>query len=178
AVRGIRRSGAMLRLPADPDAEKAVLGAVLTEPARLPDVASIVGVADFYADVHRRIYQAIEEVDARGEAPDVVAVAAEARRLREPVDPLVIRTLAAECPMPFAAATYAKAVARVAGQRRLIQAASQAMDLALVDGVAPDQIATEAADRMLAAVREQVPSAPLLSDLVSDALDEIESAGS
>src|SRR5205085_10680539 len=65
-----------------------------------------------------------------------------------------------------------------AGQRRLIQAASQAMDLALVDGVAPDQIATEAADRMLAAVREQVPSAPLLSDLVSDALDEIESAGS
>ena len=42
------------------EAEKAVLGALLTENDIYDSVSSIVGRSDFYRDAHRIIYEAIE----------------------------------------------------------------------------------------------------------------------
>jgi replicative DNA helicase len=52
--------------PHDESAEQAVLGAILTDPKRLDDVAAIVGPDDFYREDHRAIFRAMLDLDQRG----------------------------------------------------------------------------------------------------------------
>lgn len=64
-----------LPLPCDLNAEAAVLSAVLIEPSVLPEVGAILQPVSFYADANRRIFEAMIDIESRGEPVDVVAVA-------------------------------------------------------------------------------------------------------
>lgn len=58
-------------------AEEMVLGSILLRPQVLAEVMDIIGgPEDFYRQAHGRIYQTILDLHARGEAVDVITVAA------------------------------------------------------------------------------------------------------
>ena len=66
------------------EAEKAVLGALLTENDIYDSVSSIVGRSDFYRDAHRIIYEAIENIVRRGNRRvDMVLLTEELTRMKK-----------------------------------------------------------------------------------------------
>jgi replicative DNA helicase len=64
-------------LPANADAERFVLGSILLNDDRYPDVAASLGPSDFSLEKHRRIYSRMAELYQRGERIDRVTVADE-----------------------------------------------------------------------------------------------------
>jgi replicative DNA helicase len=69
--------------PHDLEAEQAVLGAVLIDPAALAKAQEILAPEDFYDGRHRRIYEAQSELSARGEGIDLMTVGNQLRRKDE-----------------------------------------------------------------------------------------------
>ena len=66
-------------LPESPELERAVLGALLLEPAYLPDVRSLLTGETFADPMNRRIYETILSLDDRGKGIDVASVASALR---------------------------------------------------------------------------------------------------
>ena len=61
--------------PHDVVAERAVLGAVLAQPKRIPEVAAAMRADDLYVEAHRVLFEAVLECDARGIALDTLTLA-------------------------------------------------------------------------------------------------------
>ena len=61
-------------LPRDEEAEKVVLGTIMSDRKALDEVREILSPKSFYMDFHAAIYKAILEVDGRGERPDIISV--------------------------------------------------------------------------------------------------------
>ena len=66
--------------PQSLEAERAVLGAILLEPALLPRAIELLVPEEFYKESHRRIFAAMVRLFERGESPDVVMVTETLRR--------------------------------------------------------------------------------------------------
>lgn len=64
-----------MALPCNVDAERFILGAILLDDTRYPEVAGIVGADDFSLEKHRRIFRRMGEVQQSGERVDRVTVA-------------------------------------------------------------------------------------------------------
>jgi replicative DNA helicase len=62
------------RLPHDPEAERAVLGAILLEPNALLSVIEILRENELYLESHRIIYQACLRLQERGQGADLLTV--------------------------------------------------------------------------------------------------------
>ena len=73
-------------LPHEPQAEKLVLGTIMTERNALNEVRDILLPECFYDKLNRAVYEAITAIDARGESPDLVTVANEMRKQSDTVD--------------------------------------------------------------------------------------------
>jgi len=71
---------APLQLPHEPEAEKAVLGAVLLDPSSLLEVMEGLRGEEFYLDSHRLIFDACARLRERGDVADLLTVT---NRLRE-----------------------------------------------------------------------------------------------
>lgn len=69
-------------VPANPDAEKAVLGAVMVSRNALDEVAQILTGPDFYVPNHQTIYEAIRRLHDNDEPVDVVTVTDELLRMK------------------------------------------------------------------------------------------------
>jgi replicative DNA helicase len=54
-------------LPSDPDTEKLILGAAMTDPEALPSIAASLAPEDFAVEAHRRTVEAVLAVYGRGE---------------------------------------------------------------------------------------------------------------
>jgi replicative DNA helicase len=65
---------------ADLDAERALLGELLSRPEQLADAMDLVDPRDFFGAKHRTVYEAILAIDAAGESVDLVSVM---RRIRQ-----------------------------------------------------------------------------------------------
>jgi replicative DNA helicase len=61
-------------LPNSQDAERLVLGSLMTDRNALPEVRNILSPDSFYSDFHQKIYQAILNISSRGDRPDSVTV--------------------------------------------------------------------------------------------------------
>jgi replicative DNA helicase len=70
-------------LPANVDAEKTILGALLLDPDRLLDVASALKPSDFSLDSHRRILTRMVEVSEEFESLDIVSLASTLAKHKE-----------------------------------------------------------------------------------------------
>ncbi|QDP55730.1 MAG: hypothetical protein Tp138OMZ00d2C19078241_62 [Prokaryotic dsDNA virus sp.] len=57
------------------EAEQAVIGALLLDDRRFPEVRAVIGPADFFLPEHQLIFKAIDRLVTRGEMIDVVTVA-------------------------------------------------------------------------------------------------------
>src|SRR5712691_1765358 len=119
-------------LPQSLDAERGVLGSIILDPTTaitdLPCKA-----ADFYREIHRSIYAAIERLDARRVPPDVITLCEELERhniLEEVGGYSYIMGLINDVPTSGNLRYYAEIVARKAMHRRLIHAAGKIAALA------------------------------------------------
>jgi replicative DNA helicase len=70
-------------LPANIDAEKTILGAILLDNAAHAEVAEVLKTDDFSLDSHRRIYLRMSELTDTGRAVDIVTLANELARYKE-----------------------------------------------------------------------------------------------
>ena len=73
-------------LPHDIDAEKELLSALLVRNGeKIPAVAAIVSVDDFFRPEHRIIYRAILDLYAQGTPPNVISLFDELRKTKSDV---------------------------------------------------------------------------------------------
>ena len=69
-----------LTLPYSLDAEQAVLGAILKDPACLPTVSDMLKTEHLYLPQHKAIYSAILNIDAMGTGIDPLVVLEELKK--------------------------------------------------------------------------------------------------
>jgi replicative DNA helicase len=109
--------------PANEEAEQSVLGAVLLRPTTLDQVADLITPEDFYRPSHRKIFQAMLDLYARGEPVDLVTVTAllkERGLLDEVGGPVFLASLSEHVGLAANAAHYAKLVHEKSVLRRLL----------------------------------------------------------
>lgn len=73
-------------MPHEPQAERLVLGTIMTDRNALNEVRELLSPECFYDKLNREIYEAITAIDARGDSPDMVTVANEMRKRMDVVD--------------------------------------------------------------------------------------------
>ncbi len=157
-------------LPQALDAEAALAGAVLV-PGIAAMLEGLVRPEDFARSENREVFEAAMALEEAGTTPDVVSVAGELRRRGSRVDGLAVRDLAANCPVPTAAPSYAAAVAQAAARRRAIVALGAATE-ALWD---PTSDVAEVTEQALGALGAEVATGGrALGPLTWEALGELE----
>lgn len=120
-------------IPANPEAEEAVLGSLLIDPDAVIKVATFLAADDFYRDKNAWIYQAILDLHERREPADFVTLVDELERrnqLQEVGGAAYITALINNVPSAVYVEHYARIVERTATLRRLIAAAGQIAALA------------------------------------------------
>jgi replicative DNA helicase len=111
--------------PHNLEAERAVLGCILLEPAILARALEMLTPDEFYKDAHRKIYSAMQRCFDRSEAADVLTVAEELRRageLDEVGGPAALATLVEDATVSTQFSTYALMVREKGLLRELIRA--------------------------------------------------------
>jgi replicative DNA helicase len=164
--------------PHDELAEKLVLSAMLSAPSSIAPVAEIVQPADFYRPAHETICAAIYRLDADGLPVDIGAVTKALRGEIGQVGGMAyLFDLLAQMGVAANATYHAKAVARLAVQRRLIAAGTRIVHLgrSTDDGDLQDVLA--AAEAEVEGVASGAPSesgAVRVGDILDDYLDRLE----
>ena len=80
-ARGGRDELESMRLPPQNlEAERSVLGCILLTKDALPVVIDLLDPDDFYRESHRHIYQAMEDLEARGMTIDQITLADELKK--------------------------------------------------------------------------------------------------
>ncbi len=105
-----------------PEAEAAVLGGLMLAPEMFPDVAAVVGVADFCGEINRRIFASMARLVARGVSPDMMTLADDMHdsgALADGAEFAYLGILARDTPSAANAVNYARIVKRFAVRRRL-----------------------------------------------------------
>lgn len=115
--------------PADHEAEKALIGALLLEPAKVDEVSGIVGPDSFYLPVAQAAFRAIQQLVNAGKAVDPLTVFDKLRKAGqadETTSDWLVEALNAT-PHAAHAAYYAQQVAERWDRRSLIYAATDAI---------------------------------------------------
>jgi replicative DNA helicase len=169
--------------PQSLDAERALIGCVLIDPARLPELIPLVGAADFYRDIHQELWRGIVALADAGRQIDLIT-------LGDHLGPEVMARVAggggsdwlrgfdylAECvdlvPHALNAHVYAAIVAEKAIKRALIAHAVDVLGRAYADDTTAESL-LESAERGLFAIgaararEEVVPVADALADAMA-----------
>lgn len=143
-------------LPSNLEAERSVLGVILTNNASYEHIAPLVTEASFYRDAHKRIYQAMAYLlEERRSAVDFVTLHEELIRRGELDDvggPAYIASLADGVPRTVNSAHYARIVQEKATLRALIFAANKMLTDAYAGEEPPGDI-LRAADAALLSIQ-------------------------
>jgi len=134
-------------VPHSLDAERAVLGAVLVQPALLATARDVIDGREFFRDAHRRIFASMGVLSERGEAIDFITLKEELTRTGQLDDvggPAYLASLTDGVPKSANVEFYARIVKDHAARRALIHAANT-IRVAAYDGVRDlAQVAAEA----------------------------------
>jgi replicative DNA helicase len=139
-------------LPANIDAEKFILGSLLLDDARFIEIAGVLLEDDFALEKHRRIFQRMSELHARGERIDRVTVANELLRRNEleSVDGLsYLVSLDDGLPQIANLDSYVRIVREKATLRRIAMASQHVMNRALLAEEDPTTILAGAEETLL-----------------------------
>lgn len=134
-------------IPANLEAERAVLGSLLIDPDAIIKIASFLRAEDFYRERHAWLYEAMMALHDRREPLDFVTVVDELERrghLQEVGGPAYITDLISGTPSAMYVDHYARIVERTALLRRLISAAGQIAELAYDDSQEVDEVIDKA----------------------------------
>jgi replicative DNA helicase len=111
--------------PQSKEAEQSVLGSILIDKDAIVQVADMIAPSDFYYDIHRIIYEAIQDLYNRHDPIDLLTVAnlLEERKLIETVGgPAYLAELTSGVPTSTHVFKYAQIVKSKATLRRMIKA--------------------------------------------------------
>jgi hypothetical protein len=138
--------------------ERCVLDCCISNPARIPEIRSLITPHAFYTTSHRAVYTACLELADAGVTPDLVTVTARLDQTSQPDNGLtwhaIVADLVGAAPLYLNATTYALDVADLHRRRRLAQAARQLAD----DADNPDHL--DRLRRLLAEPPAQTQAAP------------------
>lgn len=126
----------MRNVPANVEAEQALIGSVLIEPERMDRIVSITTSADFYDPRHRYIFKVMEELHEESQPIDIISVCDKLRDeglLEKVGGELYVAQLADAVPTAAHAEVYAQIVRDKAILRELIAAGSQIVERAYTD---------------------------------------------
>ena len=107
-----------------PDAERAVLGALMLDSAAWDRIADTLLEEHFYREDHRRIFRAIAELNHAGEACDALTVSERLKRASESSESPVLALvgeIAESTPSAANVSAYAGIVQERAGQRAMLR---------------------------------------------------------
>ena len=139
-------------LPANLDAERFVLGAILMDDTYFIQVASSLESDDFSLEKHRRIFARMQDLSNRGERIDRVTVANELMKQGqlESVDGLTyLVSLDDGLPQVFNIESYIRIVKDKAILRRIIYTSQKLIDQCFMGNEEPDQILAAAEETLL-----------------------------
>lgn len=161
-------------VPANLEAEQAVLGSLLIDPDAIIKVASSLRDADFYRQPHQWIYSSLLALHERREPADFVTLVDELERndkLNEIGGPAYITELINRTPTAIYVDHYARIVERTATLRRMIAAANEIAELAYDESNDLDEV-VDRAERLIFGVsesrihRDLTPIARIMADVV------------
>src|SRR5437588_528669 len=139
-------------LPSNVDAERFVLGSILLDDSQFIQVAGMLEADDFSLEKHRRIFQRMGELNARGERVDRVTLANELMRYSEleSCDGLsYLVSLDDGLPRIFNLDSYVKIVKDKSVLRRIIFTSQHLMNRCLVGEEDPQNILASAEESLL-----------------------------
>lgn len=154
-------------LPQNLDAERFVLGGLMVDDSRISAVSELIGMADFSAEAHRRIWAAMLEIRADGQAIDRVTLANRllAKGQLEAVGGLgYIVSLDEGMPQTVNLDSYARIVKDKANRRKVILEASRIASGAYSDQPI-DETARQGANRLSSVADSAIPDSGRLEPI-------------
>lgn len=139
-------------LPVNLDAERFVLGCILTDDTFFIQVAGAIDSDDFSLEKHRKIYGRMSDLNGRGERIDRVTLANELMKQNqlEACDGLsYLVSLDDGLPQLFSLDSYIRIVKDKSTLRRIIFASQKLIDRCLLGEEEPDQILANAEETLL-----------------------------
>lgn len=82
-------------LPRSEEAEKVVIGTIISDKNALPEIREMLAPEAFFYDIHKEIYEACIRIADRGEMTDIVTVMNELRKSKSKITPYDLTKLAA-----------------------------------------------------------------------------------
>ena len=134
-------------IPANIEAERAVLGSLMIDPDAIIKVANYLRPEDFFRERHAWLYEAMRTLNERREPLDFVTIVDELERrerLEEIGGPAYLTDLIASTPTALYVDHYARIVERTAVLRRLIAAAGKIAELAYDESQEVDEVVDRA----------------------------------
>ena len=162
-------------VPANPEAEQAVLGSLLIDPDAVIKVASFLKAEDFYQEKNGWIYQTIVDLHERRDPADFVTVTDELERRRQLIEvggAAYVMDLINAVPTAIHVEHYGHIVERASVLRQLIRAAGQIAQLAYEDTAENVQEVVDRAEQIIFGVAEErtdrslVPVRSIMGDVV------------
>ena len=165
-------------VPANLEAEQAVLGSLLIDPDAIIKIASSLRDSDFYRERHQWIYSALLTLHERREPADFVTLVDELERneqLEAVGGPAYITELINSTPTAIYVDHYARIVERTATLRRLIGAAGQIAELAYDESHEVDEV-VDRAERLVFGISESRIHRDLMpiSTIMPEVVDQID----
>jgi replicative DNA helicase len=156
----------VLRMPPQAlDAEKAVLGSLMTKAERMYDVSDILSPESFYIEKHRIIYNALRALFQKQEPLDVLSVKEKLRskkHLERAGGASYLAELVNSTPVTANAYHYAQLVQKTATLRALIDGAEFIADLGFDEGKDLEEVLDSAEKRIY-----EITNTPSLHKFVS-----------
>ncbi len=168
------------RMPHDPEAERAVLGAVLLDPGAMLHIIEKLRQDEFYLESHRLIYQTCLELHEKADAADLVTVRnhlSEQGRLEQVGGASYLSSLVDALPDVANVIHYAEIVHDKSVKRRLMSAAQKILSTCSLDhGEARE--AVESAQKDVYQIAEDTLAGGLvpIKKLTDSELENIEAA--
>lgn len=162
----------MKNVPANIEAEQALIGSIFIEPEKLDNIISIVSSSDFYDQRHRCIFSVIEQLHDEGLPIDIISVCDRLKDqglLEKIGGELYVAQLADNVPTSAHAEVYAQIIRDKAILRELIAAGSQIVQNAYSD-TDVDEILDEA-ERLIFRIAESKATKTYID--VKNALTEV-----
>ena len=169
---------AIKTIPANLEAEQAVLGSLLIDPDAIIKIASFLRAIDFFREWHQWIYSALLTLHERREPADFVTLVDELERNEQLEDiggPAYITELINSTPTAIYVDYYARIVERTAILRRLISAAEKIAGLAYDESNDVNEVVDQA-ERIIFGVSESRIHRDLtpISTIMADVVDQID----
>ncbi|MAS35956.1 MAG: replicative DNA helicase [Anaerolineaceae bacterium] len=165
-------------IPFSPEAEEAVLGAILTNPNIYFNVAAFLKKDDFFLLRHQWIWECIERIVERNEAFDYLTVSQELGDLGHLDEvggvPYLMR-LINNTPTSAHAEVYGRLVERASVRRRLLKAAEEIKVIAMDEEMAIERVVEESEARLFNVTESQTQRDLMpMRDAISAYFDRIE----